>query len=72
VTLRDLAVHGFGKAAGTSGHCIYINDSNSFLSEFELDNLEIQNCRQDGLNVPYIFNGIIKRVVTDNIGQEPF
>lgn len=72
VTLRDLAVHGFGKAAGTSGHCIYINDSNSFLSEFELDNLEIQNCRQDGLNVPYIFNGIIKRVVTDNIGQDHF
>lgn len=72
VTLRDLAVHGYGKAAGTSGHCIYITDSNSFVSEFELDNLEIQNCRQDGINIPFFFNGIIKRVVTDNIGQDHF
>lgn len=72
VTLRDLAVHGYGKSAGNTGHCVYISDSNSFLSEFELDNLEIQNCRQDGINIPYIFNGIIKRVVTDNIGQDHF
>lgn len=72
VTLRDLGVQGAGKAAGTVGHCIYINDSNSYLSEFELTNLEVSNCRQDGINIPYFFNGIIQRVVTDEIGQDHF
>ena len=72
VTLRDLGVRGRGKAAGNTGHCIYISDSNSFLSEFELTNLEVQDCRQDGIHIPFFFNGIIQRVVTDEIGEDHF
>jgi len=70
LNLRDLGVRGAGKAVGTSGHCIYIKDTNSYLSEFKFENLSLIDCRQDALNIPYIFNGIIERVTTDEVGED--
>ena len=70
LNLRDLGVRGAGKAAGSSGHCIYIKDTNSYLSEITFENLSLIDCRQDALNVPYIFSGIIERVTTDEVGED--
>ena len=70
LNLRDLGVRGAGKAVGTSGHCIYIKDTNSYLSEFKFENLSLIDCRQDALNIPYIFSGIIERVTTDEVGED--
>lgn len=70
LNLRNLGVRGAGKAAGTSGHCIYIKDTNSYLSEFKFENLSLIDCRQDALNIPYIFSGIIERVTTDEVGED--
>jgi hypothetical protein len=72
ITLRDFAVQGRGKAVGSTGHCVFINDSNSYVSEFHLSRLEISNCRGDGIRIPYMFSGIIERVTTDEIGGNHF
>lgn len=72
LNLRDLGVRGAGKTTGTTGHCIYIKDSNSYLSEFRFSNLTVADCRQDGLNIPYIFSGTIEHVSTDQIGEDHF
>lgn len=70
LNLRDLGVRGAGKAAGTTGHCVYVKDTNSYLSEFKFENLSLIDCRQDALNIPYIFSGIIERVTTDEVGED--
>lgn len=72
VTLRDFGVQGRGKATGNTGHCIYVNDSNSYVSEFHMSRLEISNCRGDAIRIPYMFSGIIERVTTDQIGGNHF
>lgn len=70
LNLRNLGVRGAGKAVGTSGHCVYVKDTNSYLSEFKFENLSLTDCRQDALNIPYIFSGIIERVTTDEVGED--
>jgi hypothetical protein len=72
LNLRDLGVRGAGKTTGTTGHCIYIKDSNSYLSEFRFSNLTVADCREDGINIPYIFSGTIDHVSTDQIGEDHF
>lgn len=70
LNLRRLGVRGAGKNVGTTGHCVFIKDTNSYLSEFKFEDLSLIDCRQDALNVPYIFSGIIERVTTDEVGED--
>lgn len=72
LVIRDLGIQGAGKAAGDKGYCIFINDANTYLQGFEFSNLDIRNCRTDGIKILTIFNGTIQNVHTDDIGGNHF
>ena len=69
LVMEDIAIKGAGKAAGATGHCVYINDNaGGQLSEFTFRRLRVTDCREDGFNVFYLFNGIFEGNQTDSIG----
>jgi hypothetical protein len=73
LSIEDVAVKGAGKAAGSTGHCVYINDNaGGQVSEFAFKRMRITDCREDGFNIPYLFNGIFEGNQTDAIGGHHF
>ena len=73
LSIEDVGIKGAGKATGTTGHCVYINDpSGGQLSEFAFKRLRVTDCREDGFNIPLLFNGVFEGNQTDAIGGHHF
>lgn len=73
LSIEDVGVKGAGKATGSTGHCIYINDNaGGQLSEFAFKRMRVTDCREDGFNIPYLFNGVFEGNQTDSIGGHHF
>ena len=72
LVLQDLTIQGRGKTSGSSGHCIYINDSTGYLAESNFSRLEIKDCGGKGIYIPTVFSATFDTISTDEIGDNHF
>jgi hypothetical protein len=69
--LEKLTIRGAGKTTSSTGHGIFINDSNS-AALFTIRDVKIENCGGKGLFIPQCFNYLIEKVTVDECGDNCF